>query len=585
MKRAILILFVFLAQFDLPLVAQSMEINDQSRQFVEFNNVLSLGDGKWLLGGVEDPGGDNNLYFKIVDSLFEITSNNNTSQERIIEKMVVKGNVGFVLNTINNQEYISKFSFSSNSLLFHSSALISSDEIINNIRILPNGNLVAVGYKIIDNQLRSFFKIFQGNMIVDFSDYSEPGYYSDVVSLADSTFVLTGGFGATQIFGGRKYNMYYEQIGDIMEGIESDQIFPLNNGYLLLKDQTLTKLDSDFQIETSVNFVNYGFIRDVVVDDEKAFLLYQNPGESPMILRLNSFLELEDLFSVEDEKFQAKSIDVSESEIGICGYLIPAVPFNNTPHMHPSTSGFFKTFSKNEMSNEEEMDLEIFEVTVEDHEKDFACGEPGTTSSYHLNLKNIKVGLVNKGSKTINDVDLFLEVLGLKLCVTGTPTPQYYFQKEEFSILRLEPGDTLRWRTSPFEFPQRIEDTSTINICVWHTTVEGRRDFNPINDYFCGEVVLKTGYVEEPIKEPTEGEYLFYPNPINEKLTVSLLRAPYEPTLIKFYDYLGRESDVKYSIAARAKYKEFDISQLPSGFYFVRISNEFFEDMIRVYVN
>jgi hypothetical protein len=304
-----------------------------------------------------------------------------------------------------------------------------------------------------------------------------------------------------------------------------------------------------------------------------------------MVLRLNHSLEVEDFFSVGDEKFQAKSMDVSESEIGICGYLIPAVPFNNTSHLYPSTSGFLKTFSKDGMSNEEEIDLEIFEVTVEDHEKDFACGEPGTTSSYHLNLKNIKIGLVNKGSKTINDVDLFLEVLGLKLCVTGTPTPQYYFQKEEFSILRLEPGDTLRWRTSPLEFPQRIEDTSTINICVWHTTVEGRRDSNPVNDYFCGEAILKTGYVEQPIKEPTEGEYLFYPNPINEKLTVSLLRAPFEPTLIKFYDYLGRESDVKYSIAARAKYKEFDISQLASGFYFVHISNEFFEDMIRVYVN
>lgn len=584
MKRAILILFVFLFLFDLPLIAQTIEINDQSHQFVEFNDVLSLENGKWLIGGVEGPGDDHNLYFKIVDSLFEISSNNNPSQERVIEKIALRGNIGFVLNIINNQRYISKFSFNSNFLLFHSSVPISSDEIINNIEVLPNGYLVAVGYKIIGNEQRAFFKVISGNMLVEFSDYSEPGYFSDVVPLADSTFILTGAIGETQIFGGRKYNMYYEQIGDLMEGIASDQFFTLGNSYLFLKDQTLTKLDSDFQEEASMDFVNYGFIKDIAVDDEDIFLLYQNPEESPMILRLNNSLEMEDIFSLEDENFQAKSIDVSENEIGICGYLIPSFPFNNTSHLYPSTSGFFKTVSKTGISAEEEIDLEIFEVTVEDHEKDFACGAPDMTSSYHLNLKNIKVALVNKGSKTINEVDLFLEVLGLKLCVTGTPVPQFYSQKEEFSILRLEPGDTLRWRTSPLEIPQRIEDTTSVNICVWHTTVEGQRDSNPANDYFCGDVVLKTGYVEEPIIEP-EGEYLFYPNPINEVLKISLLRAPYEPTLIKFYDYLGRESDVKYAIAARAKYKEFDISQLPRGFYFMRISNDLIDNMVRVYVN
>lgn len=586
MKKAILILFVFLTQFNLPLVSQAIEINEQSHQFVEFNNVLSLENDKWLIGG-DMPNQESDFYFKIVDSLSQISAiNNPIFSEREIEKIEVRGNLGYVLNKINGGSYISRFSINSNFISLQNSEPIESDEKINNLKILPNGKLVAVGYKIINNQFRAFLKILKSNGVVDFIDYSTPGYYSDVVPLPDSTFILTGGFGENQIFGGRKYNQYYEQLGDIMEGIESDQIFSIeNNGYLLLKDQTITKLDNDFQIETSVDFGSYGEMIDLAVDNENSFLLYQKEGEAPMILRINHSLEIEDSFSAEDENFQAKSMDVSESELGIGGYLIPNIPFNNTLFLYPSISGFFKIFSKNGIGSDEDIDLEIFEVTVEDHEKDFDCGAPEMTSSYHLNLKKIKVGLVNKGSKTINDVDLFMEVLGLKLCVTGTPTPQYYLQKEEFSLLRLDPGDTLRWRISSLEFPQRIEDTTSINICVWHTTVEGQRDNNPANDYFCGEVDLETGYVEAPIIEPTEGEYLFFPNPINEKLTVSLLRAPYQPTSIKFYDYLGRELDIKYSIAARAKYKEFDASELPSGFYFMRISNDLFEDMIRVYVN
>lgn len=588
MKKALLILSVFLTQFNLFLVAQTIEINDQSHQFVEFNNVLSLGNERWLLAGSGDSGNGNEMYLMAVDSSTEVSTfyTSNSSQTRVIEKVDVQGNLGYALTTIDNQRYISKFSINSNSISFKFHQSTTSDESFNNLKILPNGNVVAVGYKIVDNQAKAFFKVIKSNSAIDFSDYFMFGYFSDVVVFPDTSFILTGSFGDNQTFGGKKFNKYYEQQGDILEGIESDRIFPLeNNGYFLFNNQTITKLDNDFQIGNSVDFGSYGFIIDMAVDDENVFLLYQKVGEPPMVLRLNHSLEVENSFFVEDENFRAKSVDVSESELGIGGYLIPTVPFNNTSHLYPSTSGFFKTFSKEGMSGEEDFDLEIFEVTVEDHEKEFPCGAPEMTSSYRLNLKNIKVALVNNGSETINNVDLFMEVLGLKLCVTGIPTPQYYLQKEEFSLLRLDPGDTLRWRLSAIEFPQRIEDTASVNICVWHTTVEDKRDLNPDNDYFCGEVTLKTGYVETPIIEPTTEEYLFFPNPINQKLTVSLLRAPFEPTELKFYDYMGRELDLKYFIAARAKYKEFDVSQLPSGFYFMKISNDLFEDMVRVYVN
>lgn len=588
MKKAILILSIFLTQFHFSLVAQSVEINDQSQQFVEINNVLTIGNERWLLAGSADSGNENELYLKTLDSLTEINAfnNSNISQTRIVEKVEVQGNLGYALTSIDNQKYISRFSINFSSILFHNHVSVASDEIINNLKILPSGNVIVVGYKTIDNQIRAFFKVIKPSSAVEFSDYFMSGYFSDVVVSSDSTFILTGKFGENQTFGGKKYNQYYEQEGDIMPDLESDQIFPIeNNGYLLLKYQTITKLDNDFQIEASVDFGSYGLMINMAVDDENAFLLYQEEEESPMILRINHSLEVEDFFAVEDKNFRAQSMDVSENEIGIGGYLIPSIPFNNTPYIYPSTSGYFKTFLKNGTTENEDFDLEIIGVTVGDHEKDFLCGLPETTNSYHLNLKKIKVGFVNKGTKVINDVALFMEAHGVELCGTGTPTTKYHVWKESISLLNLEPNDTSWWRISSAEFSQKIEDTTSVNICVWHTTVEDRRDLNADNDYFCGEVFLEKGYVEPPIIEPTEGEYLIYPNPLDEVMKVSLLRAPFEPTLIKFYDYVGREVGQKYLIAPRAQFKEFDISQLPSGFYYMRISNDLFEDIVRVYVN
>jgi len=522
-----------------------------------------------------------------VDSLSEFSASNIANQnQRVVEKIITKGNRGYIINTINNQPYISRFTIGSSSISFGISKPILPDEKVNGLGILSNGDLVTVGYKIVDNESRTFLKIYSSHLGIRFIDYETPGYFNDVVVLSDTTFMLTGSFGETQLFGGRVYNQYYEQQGDIMEDLESDQIFQIeNNGYLLLKNQTITKLDNDFQIEHSADFGSYGSMIDMEEDDENVFLLYQKPEEPPMVLKLNLDLDVEDAFFVEDEKFRANDMAVSETELGIGGYLIPTIPFNNTSNLYSSTSGYFKTFSKEGISASHDFDLEIFEVTVEDHEKDFSCNEPEKTSSYQLDLKNIKLGLVNHGSKTINNVELFMEILGVELCVTNVSIPKYHLQQDELSLLRLEPGDTLRWRIFTSEFPQRIEDTTSINLCVWHTTVENKKDVNPANDYFCGEVTLETGYVEPPIIEPTEGEYLMFPNPLNDVMTVSLAEEPFDPTVIEFYDYMGRELDLKYFIAARAKYKEFDVSQLPSGFYFMKISNDIFEDMIRVYVN
>ena len=92
------------------------------------------------------------------------------------------------------------------------------------------------------------------------------------------------------------------------------------------------------------------------------------------------------------------------------------------------------------------------------------------------------------------------------------------------------------------------------------------------------------GYGGKKYSEDFE-DFLIFPNPLNNLMKVSLKEAPFDPTLIEFYDYLGREIEPKYFIAPRAKYKEIDISSIPAGFYFLRISNDLIEKVVKVYVD
>ena len=591
MKKAILILFIFLFQTHSILQAQLFDFNDQVDQFVEITQIQSLGDGGWLLAGNSNSIDSNKIYLKIVDTIGETSHTTDTVLLiQSIEKIVGRDQFrGFALITQNNKKFLIRLIFDSDGITIGNSVQISDSDIINNIKMLANGNVITVGYKIFGNQLRSLVRIYGGyfiNLNTVYVDYYTPGYFSDVIVFPDSSFTLTGGMGENQIFGARKYNKYYDQQGDFLEGIESDRVFQLgNNGYLLIKDHIFTKLDNDFQIENYVDFSNYGSPIDIAVDDENIFLLYQEEEEPPKILKINQSLLVEDFFAVEDERFIAKDLEVSESELGIGGYLIPSIPLNSTTNSCRSTSGFFKTFSKNGMSEEGKYDLEIVDVKIEDHEKKFICEPAAEADGFYLNLKNIKVTIVNKGESVVENAQLLVEVKGIENCIPGQIKPKHYTMKDDLALVHLEPGDTLKWRISAFEFFQNIQDSSEVEICTWLTTIENKRDIDEENNYFCGKVTLGEGYTEAPIVMPVDREFLIYPNPLDKIMKVSLLRASFDPTLIEFYDYLGRELGQKYFIAPRAQYKEIDISQLPSGIYYVQISNEIFEKIVRVYMN
>ena len=587
MKRAILILILFLTQIHFFIMAQSVELNDQVQQFVEISTVKNLKNEQWVLGGNATSNGVDDWYFVSLDSIRKKESQNNFFDHKNIEQIIMSdGGIdsGFAL-VKDDKTHLSRVYVYANSITMNNKYTFDDDEEVLNIKKV-GGKVMALGRKIVNSEERAFIKIFQSSLLLEFADYSTPGYFSDYIQINDSTFYATG---SSQGYGGRAYNQYFETVGNVLENLESDRVYKIGEypqeEYFLLKDQTITKVNKNFSDPESVNFESYGKLIDMEVDLNYGYLLFQNEGEAPNILKINTSMEEVNHFIIEDEYFIANDLDLSNDEIGIGGFLVPNIPFNHSPFLYPSTSGFFTTISKNGIPNIREFELEILDVKIEDHEKKYLCGIPDLTDAYQLNLKNIQVTLVNNGTDIIENADFFVEVKGVEECNSDPTTPKYHLQKDNFNLIHLDPGDTLEWRIPAFEFPQNINDSSIVDICIWHTAVENQRDINYENNYFCGEVSLKEGYVEEPILYPTETEFLIYPNPLNSLMKVSLKRAPFESTLIEIYDYVGREVSQKYFIAARAKYKEFDISQLPSGFYYLRISNELFEEVVRVYVN
>ena len=587
MKKYIIAISIFVFLIHTNLFAQTIELNEQVEKHSEVIKIHSLENNRWFVSGSINELDHSLFYFSIVDTS-ELIKTNDFLDGYAVKKLMIKDDFGFAwyINDYNGKDGVIRINIDSNSFnLFGQTDFFfnPTNEIINEMEILPNGKLMILGTKTIGSEQRAFFKILRENFVVDYEDYLTLGYYDKILINPNSSFILSGRLGSDLVYGVKSYDWNYQPQGDIIEFPEPDKIFRIGEEYFVLKNEILSSLDSNYQIASSISLEDYGQRIDLESDDENAFLLFQNEEEAPMILKINTELEVVDYFAVEDKYFRANDLHLSNDEIGIGGLLIPNIPFNNTPFLYPSTSGYFKTFSKNGISEEEDIELEIIDVRIDDYEKKYTCGAADLSDVYLLNLKNTRVSFVNKGTTTINDITLFIEAKGTESCVTSSFDPTYYTQREDIKLW-LEPGDTIHWRISALEFPQKTVDSTSVELCVWHTSVENQRDQNPDNNYFCGEVELDISYVELPIVKPDD-QVLIYPNPIKDLIKVSLKQAPFESTLIEFHDFLGRKLEQKYLIAPRAQYKEFDVSQIPSGFYFVRISNDLINEGVLVYVN
>ncbi|MFK7770844.1 MAG: hypothetical protein AB8F94_01850 [Saprospiraceae bacterium] len=588
MKKAIIILSIFLTPFHFYLFAQSVELNEQNGQFSEVKKIQLLNNNRWLIGGRINELDNSLVYFSVIDTS-KLLKSNTLLDGYEIKKIRTRDDLGFAWfhNENNGKGGLIKIEIDSNSFTVNGQIEFIDAEVINEVEILPNGKLIILGTKNINSEQRAFFKIMKNNFAVEYENYITPGYFDDILIDPNSNLMLVGRLGDNLVYGGKEYNWNYQSQGGIIELTalaELDDIFRMGGVYFSLKNQTISKLDNDFQIEDSINLESYGEIIDLEFDDEIAFLLFQNEEEASMILKINTELEVIDFFEVEDKYFRVNDMYLSDEEIGLGGFLIPSIPFNNIPFLYPSTSSYFKTFSKNGIAQDENIDLELIDVKVEDYEKVYTCGPAGLADVYLLNLKKIKVRMVNKGTTTINNVSLFSQAKGVENCVNNSD-PEYYLLKEDLKMLDLDPGDTVQWRIPTLEFPQKSTDSTSVELCIWYTVVENQRDQNNDNNYFCGEVKLERPFEEFPIIKPKEEDVLIFPNPLNDFMTISLLQAPFEPTVIEFSDFLGRKLEQKYVIAPRAKYKEFDISQIPTGFHYVFITNDLISKGVLVYMN
>lgn len=203
MKKTKLILLILLSQFNSFLVAQSIELNDQTFQFVDFKMVESISDDQWLLIGTRESSEDHRFFFATIDSLVLIDSHHEFSDVINLKKVEIRGTIGYVLIKVFTETHLIRFQINPNSEIifdFFNKHIFDDNEEILEIKILPNTNIIAVGRKTVGSEKRAFIKILTNYLgSIEYENYSAPGYFNDIFLYPDSSFLLTGSFGTNTI--------------------------------------------------------------------------------------------------------------------------------------------------------------------------------------------------------------------------------------------------------------------------------------------------------------------------------------------------------------------------------------------------
>ncbi|MFK7775773.1 MAG: T9SS type A sorting domain-containing protein, partial [Saprospiraceae bacterium] len=257
------------------------------------------------------------------------------------------------------------------------------------------------------------------------------------------------------------------------------------------------------------------------------------------------------------------------------------IPDQGVPYSYPKITASFYSYSKNETPSFSNNNLQIESVRVHKFDRVKDCTPH--FNKYNLLMKIVEVYVVNKGDIPIEEFNLFIRAASLQNCSDYNPEGIPYDQEKSISGIMLMPGDSMKVLFQDMKFPQFIIDSAKVNLCVWTNAVNQKIDIDMSDNIICSEFeLIQTEYVEAPIITPEENELLIYPNPSSDHIAVSLKTAPFDPSLIEFFDMIGRRMQSNL-IAPRATFKEIDISNLPKGIYFVRVKNDLIEETVRFF--
>ncbi|MFK8007890.1 MAG: T9SS type A sorting domain-containing protein [Saprospiraceae bacterium] len=577
MKRKILTLTYLFFIFYSSLFSQSLEWNVQQNQYTKIKSAISLDNGKWLLGGTYFDANDFNhdAYFRMIDSSGTIWGVSSVPAAGGISESteMLKKAGSFIFEVGKNRENytVQKYSLDSNKLNRIHSFYYDEFVVINDLDILPNGNVIVAGSQIVNSKKRAFFAAYSNDLETEFVFWTlgNVGQANDIEVLDDGSFLIIGEFEfSNSPYGVRRFSDNFGDYGISASGATYQKVNKKINGkYFAYQDDNLSLLNSNFITTNSIDLSSYGNIIDIESDDNSTFVLCQGETTAPNILEFNNDFELVNTFSYGSKFLRLNDLILNENEISFAGHAIPSVPLENEITT-PSLSGYFRSFPRPLNTNFPAHDLEISDVRIPHSEKNNECTNGYSRSFVIIDLKKVSVDIVNHGEDTISSGYLFLQLEGLKSCYIGISNNSTSFlRKKHFFNLNLAPNDTATIDILNFEFPKLLNESYHIDLCAWVSAVDKKLDTNNENDFYCGKIPLKG--IDFSDSEETAG---IYPNPANDFINVSLKLTYLEETEIEIYTFMG-QLVYKSSIPFSSDKKFIDISSFQEGSYFLNIKN------------
>ncbi|MFK7774757.1 MAG: hypothetical protein AB8F94_21640, partial [Saprospiraceae bacterium] len=355
MKRFSLLTCLLFFLLNIPSSAQDFNWNFYQETYNKATTAFPLGNEKWLVGiqALSDSYiGPKIAVIHMVDSTGSIWSD--TNENRIPERCRVEsflrlGDKIFVLIRKNSNSYILSYLLKESSMEFVNMIEFEDRILIDKIESLPNGKIIGIGSDLRTPSSYGYWTVISQDLIQEYEDFSYLGRLNDFILLEDSTFLLGGAFEDTIDYGMKKFNLNYNQLESFLPNIFPYRVLQTDNKDLFITiNRKIQKLNSSFEIDTTIFLTNFEILIDVKQDGNRLYAYGIDYDNIRKIMEFDNNLSLVDSHLIDIPNFSEHGIEIQNDTFIIVGDHTLNIPDQGVPYSYPKITASFYSYSKNE---------------------------------------------------------------------------------------------------------------------------------------------------------------------------------------------------------------------------------------------
>lgn len=390
-------------------------------------------------------------------------------------------------------------------------------------------------------------------------------WINDLTTVEDTLFVL-GQYELARV----DESGEVQGIWEFGEGLgQQVKYWPSQKRLMVRAEDKLYQMDRELNQIAEVSLDLYGQFESMAFDSSHCYLLGRGLDAQRMVIVFDTALNYVADFPVGNAYQVATNFVVDGDQLIIVGDEVPD-PFEgiaNTamwerPYQHRGSALFIQTYDLNGTATPLKTDVALTRVElahISDPVNNGMCYWP-ESDVYSYTIEGIRVKVANEGTEVLNDLSLNIR---FDPCSFICPTATTFIRS--FSNLNIQPGQTTELGFGNIDvFYVPLE--SSVNLCVWPSVPNGKLDANPENNEVC-EMFLVTSTEEEMEARAVR----VFPNPANDLLIVDWGMDISNIQTITLLDNVGRILDLR-DWNELHNGLELDISRLPQGIYYLKIS-------------